>query len=903
MLKTSKLKNIRLKEQHCYILSPIIVAAVLLTAFFVGDVFPFGKNTVMYFDMAQRFLPNLYHTYDALHSSDTALWFNWMSGLGVNDVADASFSLFWIPLMVLPRRLIGKAMSLYVVMFFAISSISACAFLRVAEKTKPFVTTMLAVCYSFCGYSVMYYTNMWQDTVALFPLLMLSFVALIKKGRALPYIILVFLNFQCNYYVFGLSLIYLFFAGFLYISLTVEKDKRKKSAQMLGVSTLFGILLSAFSLAPKLAQTLASERFVEETGFDFSSIIRQYLDIAGTAQCKYPEKPTMLFLTALPIAITVTGLIKSRNFKKVNAFHILDISLMLVPLVFEGTNLLLHLGDYKYFPMRTGYILSFALIWSAGHFSKYIKLETPYRNTEKKKTVLLCIANSLSLLIFCGLSYAVLKLADSRLSFEYSVVWALPVLVIAYALILAASGRFLDYRVAAGGLLSEIFVLAMLFIPYSDTQFNQREQSPAYIETSQKLSRKLDLGSSATQRIKTIGTTLNCNYGTVIGRATISDFTHLIPVTTQSSLISLGYSGEYTRLHDSGGTAFTDALLGVTNVLSVKNESDALYNKLDKKSGYNYYECKYTLPYGITVDKSVSEITTDNKGWMELNNELYTCLSGDSEQIVTNAGLTLTEDEGDTEYYTFTSQKNTVSYFRLRGAHSVNVYVNGKKLTIPSVDREDNKKYPGRFNRNLICLGELGDGERVEIKLVFKDGKFEEKDDFRQNDLPSDHDSNQRFSVEVGLLDLEKLSSVCEKYKNENNNITAKNYTLTANVNADENKVLLLPLQFNECWSARVNSSDKQVFGVMGLFSAVELGSGESNVVMHFSPTGFRSGLIISIISLIAMVILLTVRKRLDKISDLFSKAVYCLYSVMFVFGTVVIYISPVAITVIRLFG
>lgn len=893
------MKNrINIKENYCYLLAPCITAFVLLFAFVVGQVFPFGSNTVMYFDMAQRFVPNLYHIWDSMHSGDTALWFNWYSGLGVNDVADASFSFFWIVLAVIPRRLIGKAMSLYAVMFFAMSSLSACLFLRIAEKTKPFITTMLSVCYAFCGFSVMYYTNMWQDTVFLFPLLMLSVVYLFKDGKKLFCILLVFFNFQCNYYTFALSLIYLFFVGYMYLRLIPDKEQRKDRCRAFGISTLIGILLSSFSLVPKLAQTFSSSRFVEETGFDFSSLIKQYFEIAGTTQCNYPEKITMLFATAFPVALIIIGLVKNKKRGKTDAFFLLSIALLAALIVCEGANLLMHFGDYKYFPMRMGYALSFAIIWAAGHYSQYIELKNPYEGADKKRVVLTLIVNAVSMLVFAGFTYFLLRFADSKLSAEFSIMWAYPVLIVLYSLFILLSGKLLDYRASAGGLLAEILVLSMLFVPYWNTEHNRLEQSPAYIEESQAVAKKLDIEGSKTERIKTIGTTLNCNYGTVIGRATVSDWTHMIPPSVLSTLVSLGYSGEHTRVHDSGGTAFTDALFGITNVLSVREESTALYDKIDKKNGYKYYSCKYTLPYGIPADKSILGIDTDGGDWIDLNNKLYKSLSGTDDDIAGEVPLSCIQDNSGSVKYTFTGKKDSVLYFRLQGASKVNILINGKKVRVPSIDNEKNKKYPGRFNRSLICLGEFADGDEVELELVLNDGKYEDKADFRTDGEPTD-DKNQNFSVQLGYLDLQKLGALCDKFNSSLGTASAENYDFTATVSADtDDKVLLLPLQYNGCWSAKVNGESAEVSQAFGFLTAVPIENGHNEVRMHFTPTGFKAGIMLSLFGLIAFALYMILDGRFKKLGKITANALYYVYSAAFYVGIALIYIIPVILNI-----
>ena len=470
-----------------------------------------------------------------------------------------------------------------------------------------------------------------------------------------------------------------------------------------------------------------------------------------------------------------------------------------------------------------------------------------------------------------------------------------PVLISIYLVIFCSKNKVVDYKTALSLVLAETLALSMIFIPYWQTDMLEKEHNPQYISTSQSLVKKLDIETSKTDRIKTVGTTLNCNYGTIMQRATLADWTHLIPSDIQSSLISLGYSSEYTRLHDSGGTAFTDAILGIKNVLSVKSESPELYDKISKKKGYNYYKCKYTLPYAMAVDKSILDIKVENANWMELNNQLYKSLTSTDENIVENGNLALKSKTDETEIYTFKSKRGNISYFKLDGAGGVRIYVDGKTLRIPSIDREKAKKYPGRFNRNLICLGDLGDKE-VEIRLELKEGKYQDKKNFRKNNLGDDDIRNKNFGVEIGLMSLEKLQKVCDMYNNFGD-VSAQNYSLDIkNVKAEnKDKVLLIPLQYNGCWSAEVNGKNAEVRSVMSLLTAVELNGESNNISMKFIPTGFKTGMIISVVSAVLFAVVLILRRKERLAPKALCSFVYVLYSLAFCVAGVAIYIIPFA--------
>ena len=887
--------KISIRKNYDLLLAPFITAAILLVCFAIGKIYPFGSNNVEYYDMAQGIIPNFYHIWDALHKNDTSLWFNWYSGLGVNDTANASLSVFWLALLVLPRRLVGKAMGLYVVMTFSLSAFTSSIFLKKATQTKPFMSTLLSLCYAFCGFSVMYYTNAWQDTVLLFPLFMLAWYALMKKGKILPYILVTVLNILCGYYVFILLIFYVFFMSFLYLKTIDNKENKKRRAFELGLSTALGFGLSGAVLAPKLVQTFSSERFLSETGFDFSKIVKQYLEIAKTYTCKSDDKWAMLFCTSLPLAIIIIGIVKNRKNKKINTFFVIDILLLAVLIVCEGANALMHFGDYKYFPMRMGYALAFSFVWAAGYYSKYLKLNKLNLKEKSGKNVLLVLFNFVLFVCLTVLTYFVLKKLNAAYDFKYSVLYAMPVLTVIYLVIFCEKNKTVDYRTALSLVLAETFALSAVFIPYWQTDMLEKEHNPQYISTSQTLVKKLDIETSKTDRIKTVGTTLNCNYGTVMQRATLADWTHLIPSSVQGSLISLGYSSEYTRLHDSGGTAFTDAILGVKNVLSVKSESPELYDRISKKKGYNYYKCKYTLPYATVVDKSVLDIDTQNSNWMDLNNQLYKAFTSTDENIVENGNLTLKSKNGETEIYTFKSKKGNISYFKLDGAGGVRIYVDGKALRIPSIDREKAKKYPGRFNRNLICLGDLGDKE-VEIRLELKEGKYENQKNFRKNNLGDDDIRNKNFGVEVGLMSLDKLQKVCDMYKNPAD-VSAKNYSLDIKgvKTENSNKVLLLALQYNCCWSAEVNGKSADVESVMSLLTAVKLNGENNNVTMKFTPTGFKTGVIISVVSAVIFALVLLLRRKEKFAPKALCTVVYALYSLAFSVAILAVYIIPFA--------
>ena len=186
--------------------------------------------------------------------------------------------------------------------------------------------------------------------------------------------------------------------------------------------------------------------------------------------------------------------------------------------------------------------------------------------------------------------------------------------------------------------------------------------------------------------------------------------------------------------------------------------------------------------------------------------------------------------------------------------------------------------------------------KEVEIRLELKEGKYQDQKNFRKNNLGDDDIRNKNFGVEIGLMSLEKLQKVCDMYNNFGD-VSAGNYSLDIkNVKAEnKDKVLLIPLQYNGCWSAEVNGKNAEVRSVMSLLTAVELNGENNNISMKFTPTGFKTGVIISVVSAVLFAVVLILKRKERFAPKALCSFVYALYSLAFCVASVVVYIIPFA--------
>jgi len=106
----------------------------------------------------------------------------------------------------------------------------------------------------------------------------------------------------------------------------------------------------------------------------------------------------------------------------------------------------------------------------------------------------------------------------------------------------------------------------------------------------------------------------------------------------------------------------------------------------------------------------------------------------------------------------------------------------------------------------------------------------------------------------------------CPVGKNDTTQITSYSANkVTVETKTENGAYLLLTDTFYPGWQVLVNGEKKQLFRAFGIFRAVEVGSGESNIEMIYKPTSFKLGLAVSTLSLIILAFFALRQKGLTK--------------------------------------
>jgi uncharacterized membrane protein YfhO len=408
------------------------------------------------------------------------------------------------------------------------------------------------------------------------------------------------------------------------------------------------------------------------------------------------------------------------------------------------------------------------------------------------------------------------------------------------------------------------------------------EQERDYIRIATQLKKDFGLSSEYLYRVKNPDESLNANYSFILERPALSNWTHIIPGSLQKSSSEWGYSTQFTRLLDAGGTVFTDALIGVRDVISCLPQDEELYEKVSstqvevdgKSVEYTWYKCRYSLPFGVPVyANAMFDSELENRNPVSLQNQMYRSLTGaDTEYeqeiaaflvrrgqlIDEGAVLEVTEPSSSVKRYSFSTNVNgkKALYFNSQtadmedGNMSITVLDKdgSRAIAVPSVKDTDNTDYPAHFNNNILYLGSY-ENEKVSVVV---DVDCEKGDD---------------YPVNISELDLDKLRLLCDSYKSfPDEHIAAGKKSISFNASVSEDAgsvVMLLPVAFDEGWTLRVNGKKSDImYSYSGLFTAIPLYSGDNHYKMTFFPSGMGLGIVISLLGLAIFAAILVIRHQ-----------------------------------------
>lgn len=843
-----------------YILPSLVAGAVFVIVLALNGLWPFGKETIDYYDMAQWADVFYYHNFDAMRGFKSFL-FDWYMNLGRPIPGPGYLSAFDLLMYFVPRDSFLQAMSFLMAVKIMAAAFTMNLFVRYINENVPYIyRLMLSAGYGLCGFVIVNYTApQWIDMVVLVPLLLMYCQKALTTGKITGLSVTIFLLMIDEYYFAVQTIICLFLmtgAFFVCFELGRKRDDDRKILNVFGLAAgvLIGLALSAFSWIPNIRFGLSSARFAKSSG---GGVIEAYNEIVQTIEPAYLSRWFSLLGLAFPTALAIRGmliLLKNKEWRKL-IYALLCIFMITVQLVLESVHLMLHFGSYVNYPVRNGFMI-YCIVVGIGVYS-FSAIQNRDMDIIDMKRLLRSLAGIvLMLFLVGGFNYWYknsIKYSDHDILLFTMGIMAV-FAGIHFALIILKNR---DLCICIWLVEMLIFGIIMIGKPLYDSPYgNDPEQEGDYIRISDQLvegfGTKLMTGDeAATRRIKNPDTSLNTNYGEIMRRETLSGWTNLETADQISGAIGMGYSSQLTRLLDSGGNIFSDTVLHITEAVSYKELDDKLFEKVattkvvtDYLTGdsrdYYLYRNRFEMPFAIPVH-GVPQITDVRKTADIIN--AYSVVMGADDDIankVEDLPHRVMDDNHEIYEYNLRITGSKTLYFEGECVdtdyYNTRIFVNGNVVPIPSIKEYENELFPAHFNNNTVELGSFDD-EQVNIRIDM--------------DIS---DESKKYEFSLYEIDRDTLAKLCDKLSYDIT-VSQGRRSLDISINGiDENyKGVLLPVSYDSGWSAKVNGKSVKPENVNGLFMYIPVSMQKSEIYMSYYPPLMKLGIGIAIVGLFCL--------------------------------------------------
>jgi len=849
------LKKISIWEVLAFIL-PFIFVGI---GFYKKEMHPFGENQFLVTDLWHQYFPFFQLLWEKLRTGGSLLY-TWRSGLGTNFLAIMAYyaaSPLNLLAFLMPKEFLRTGLMLILMLKFSFAGLFMAKFLRYTFKQNDLSITMFGIMYALCSYMMGYYWNIiWIDTVALFPLVMLGLVALVREGKYRTYTISLGLALISNYYIAYMICLFTFIAFFL-VCLYEGTDFRKFGKRFGTITgcSLLGAGLSGFVTLPAFFALLlthsANNSFPKDNKFyeEWRDIVTNMLAFTKVTS---KEGLPNLYCGLLPVLLLGVFVIAKNIRIREKISGILMMVFLIVSCNFNKLNFIWHCFHFpNMLPYRFSFLFSFVVLVAA------------YRAYQILLEEKLHIVHWISMLavggLFIWLGYSSGVTVDDEKKFVYvnAILGGIYLVVIFCRLF--APKQFIQVLLSVAlcfemGVHSIEGVKAVGSSNYESYPANDADIQMLLEQVQEEEANDDDIFSRTEL---TYWYTLNdpCLY-LYDG---VSQFSSMAneSVTTYMRLLGLPSSEAGNRYFYANTSPLTNMLLDVKYIMAKDGyNADSLTQRyLGKGERVTLYKNNYSLNLGFMIQPDSKGLELEESlNPFQQQNRLFKRITGISEDLflpvdITHVGHSgydvVRNDYGKYSFtrqaeatgetflkYNYTAPKQGMLYamMKVTDADNMDIYFDGVKLHRYNISRQP----------YITPIGAYSAGDLVNVRC----------------DMSEDA---KRGTVEVYVYQLNEnaLLNGYAKLKESVMTITRLSDTkVEGTVTAQKDGSLYLSIPYEEGWTATVDGQKAEIYPLFGAMCGIDLTEGTHTVRLKYSPKGFTGGMIMFLASVGILVLL-----------------------------------------------
>lgn len=834
----------------------LIPSLIVLAGFIAIKIWPSGDGIVLIIDSLHQYLPfytdfheKLVHHESLLYSFSAGLGYNFWATYAYYLASPVNFLLRFVPtanvcdfmdlVILLKLGLCGGTFSWYLYARDA-KPLSGRDFAGTKEQLKkasmlPVVFgTLWAVSYFMIGY---YFNLMWLDSIAMLPLIMRGIEEILTKKDGRLYCLALAYGLWCNYYIGFMLCLFsvIYFLAFWIIRGHFSLKRDLGAVLRFGVSSLLAGGMGAMVLYPAykaltISESMESNHFPMTLRFYTSFLDMMLTHFAGRDPINISN--TQVGLNSYcTVGAIVLGLLYLFDRKIALREKIVRYALLALMLASFATNYLNYI--WHGFHQQNGLPNRFAFIYIC---LLLVMAHDALRDIEFVPRWGALIAGIVPA-AFAAAAY-LFKWGDLP-SYVCLITLGLLLLYLGMLLIVKfGSLRVLTASLLIGTLLaSEAAGSAVYGIIYNDnvTRSIYLKDQASYKNLMAKQADPSWYRSEIdSQRMRNV-TMFAGGHATVMFNSTM-----------QSSVTNfcdrIGMEARTNKNGYNGVTSLMNDVLGIKYVLSSNGHGSTLYQfrKIDADDNLTLYENDDALPLGFMVRDSIRGWNIEEGSPIDVQNSFVELATGLRPIFVLDRYVDL--EEGVAAGVHIPDGKQVCVYLPER--------VKELKLETP----EYNKTYT-TYTDHLYVINSC-------------DGNTEAS-------FTPKLDGNSRTASIYTCPDSAEKEVVDLLWKSPLTDADASGSHLNGKINAAEDGILLLTIPYDTGWTCRVDGVIVTPEKIGDTLMGLPVAAGEHTIALAYTPLGFRTGILLSLVSILLFVLLCALHARRKHAEDSNGESLY----------------------------
>ncbi len=871
--KGSRFRDFCIRNRYVW-LAFLVPFVLMVTAFAIKKVSPFGDQQILVTDQWHQYYPFLADFQYKLKHGESLFW-SWSVGGGVNFFALMSYYVA-SPLnfltIFLPYEWLREFLMFTVAARIALAGTFTAYFLKSVYKRNDISLLMFGLSFSFGAFLMGYYwNNIWLDTVCITPLVALGTVKLLTENRFRLFTVSLALSLLMNYYI-GLFTCIFVLLIFIAYSIVYWSGIKSFFVNLIktGAFSVIAIGMTTFFLLPAfmaLQNTHASGSAFPSTfainiggSNDFLGVLKALKSITGNfanftiPATKEADALPNICCGAICLFFGFLSLSSPKIKLREKIVSVSLILFMFLSCVIRQLDYIWHGFHFtNMIPYRFAYLITFIVVVMAFR---------AYMNIDKISVVGAIVA---SLLTFFTMAMAIGDEKFANMFKDYPG-WLNPTLI-AFAIITAAVSVLVilyTKRLINKSLMTIILVIMIIlqsgFIGYCGV--NRTTVTGTYdyprgeerTETVIKYMDALEEGNKELWRTE-MTSTQTLNDGALNHYYGLSMFNSMANENMTRFFENFGMMGwkSGNRYTYAEGSPVTNMFMNLKYLIArdgkIRNTYDT--TELTNEGEVKLFLNNHYLPMGFMTDKNLmSWQENDNEDQFnpfDQQNQFFKLATGIQKDVYTRLEVVT---QGHSDANSFPVNKESYGNYSFRCTDTTTVphlkwnyeapesgiycaythITQGDEISILRNDADENNKF--NMQRSYIaCIGYFNKGDKISVYCDLKAG------------------ASGTAQVYVNMLNSSVLEEAYNKLSQSVMTTTARtDSSMSGTINVKQDGLFYTSIPYEKGWKAVVDGKEVTITPVGNSLLAFPLNAGEHTIELTYLPNGFVPGVLIALV-------------------------------------------------------